>query len=750
MEYESDLEVGLSGAAAVGVTYAYLGSGTALDFSGIAAVGGTYLYLEGGTPFDLGGTADVSTDFFSAAGTGRFFFTGGANVFVDTAFHIASATGGFAATGSISTSATGDQDVGGGPALGGSALAKAVDTEEFGVGWRSRRIQTDEFDFGWQTGARPYSWYRVTGGTGPSQCPQSPYPPLIIPNWVVNILARNVGEVCGKVRDRNFPGKIEKIEQFSTPAFRSQWGEDTDPTANCLTDVTPDLNNTDCVDLLIDYLPVQRAGWVGLYLPVYEFEGGGVVVSLGGEAVPRVRPVHAMTSGPVLSGSSADIVCTAWRHESDGVLGFVGDVCGDGTNTVVLQAWSHDMFGSVSPGADAEVTFFSWGWESSGAIAFAGAWPAVQGWNRTSDGATSLSGFGSLDVGVAPEASGTASISGEAEAAFPAHAYDAGGGMSISGVASFLSSSYDVQASGGLSVQGGESYVPLGSFTLGGSAGTFATASPSGLGGPAFGGEAGVVPSVRVSDLVVGLTGSARAYTDDLGTFVSTGGWGAAASDTRYVFRYQPAEPFSDVTTRVLSRCCVNTLPLIISVDHQLAATTVFGQFLARNGLDLPSRVGIRYNRPMDLWHQTLHFTGYAAAYPLTESWDVAFTLKCLGRIEGAAVTNAFLEFGLLVKNHGSDGRERVTRFRVQYDSDTFCSPNKSLLNFPFLLDVRKSAVSPRSRGDLVLQDEIGLYRGPVFQRNPRVRFKLSDNAADPVQGTVDIGPAIAAALAAV
>lgn len=749
MEYESDLIVGLSGSAAVGATYSYHGGGTALESSGSAAAHATFV-TTGGGGITLGGMAGVDSNFFEVAGTGRFFFTGGANVFIDTAFFVAAGTGGFSPGGSISTEASGDQEVGGGPTVGGSAYARAIHTEEFGMGWRSRRIQTDEFDFGWQTGARPFSWYRVTGGTGPSQCPQSPYPPLIIPNWVVNILARNVGDVCGKLRDRNFPGKIKKIEQFSTPPYRSDWEEGTNPATNCLTDVTPDLTSLDCVDLLIDFLPTQRTGWVGLYLPVYEFEAGGVLGVLGGEGVPRVRPLHVITGGPAVSGSSADIVCSAWRHEPEGGLALAADVCGDGTNTVALQAWAHAMDGSVSPGADANVTFFSWGWEASGGVGLSGIWDAVQGWNRTVDGVVALSGVCGIEVGVQPDAGGTMSLSGEATAAFPAHEYQAAGTVFLSGEARFVASSYAVVASGGIYFQGGESYVPLGSFALAGAAGTAMTATPSVAGGPAIGGEAEVVPSVRVSDLLIGLTGSARAYTDDLGTFVSTGGWGAAVEDTRYVFRYEPAEPFSDVTQRVLSRCCVNTLPMIISVDHQMAATTVFGQFLARNGLVLPSRVGIRYNRPMDLWHATLHFTGYAAAYPLTETWDLAFTLKCLGRIEGASVANAFLEFGLLVKNHGSDGRERVTRFRVQYDSDTFCSPNKSLLNFSFLLDVRRSAVSPRSEGDLVLQDEVGLFRGPVYDRNPRVRFKLSDNAADPVQRTVDIGPAIASALAAV
>lgn len=725
MDYESDLIVSFSGLAEAVVSYDYLADG------GIVA----------------SGLAQVDPGFFDLTGDGGFFFTGGANVFVDTAFFLYDAGGAFVPFGQSDQGfSTSNIDVEGTFVFGGSALVLANYEDEFDFYWRTRRIQTDEFDFYWHTGARPYNWYRVTGGMGPRQCPPEGYQP----GFVLNILARNVGDVCQKLIDRHFPGRIRRIEQFTIPAFESAWDDTTNPDCNRLIDVTPTLASLDCVDLLIDALPMQRIGWVGLFLPVYEVVTTGSLGTITGRATQRLKSATSFAGSFSISGSSVDIVATAWSHEPEGGFEVLGEVAGDGTNTVVLEDWSFGPTGGIVMDGESAIEFDEWAWDALGGISFSGVCLSVQGFNRTSDGVVPLSGSADLQISVVHLADGTISLDGEAFTAFPEHVYEGSGEFVLDGIVETANSVYEVEADGGLFFNGGDPFVFLGGPALDGDAEAFIEVFADSDGGPAIEGEADVESSLKEMTGGFGFSGVARAYTDDLGTFVSTVAWNAAVSETRYVFRFQDAAEFSTDTARILSRCCVNTLPSIISVDHRLDQTAVFGQFLARNGLEIPTRVDIRYNRAIDMWHQTLHFSGYAAAYPLTESWDVTFSLKCLGRVEGAAVTNTFMEFGVVVKQHGSDGRERVHRFRVQYLPDTFCPATRSLLNFSFVTDVRAVAVSPVSEGDLVLQDEIGLYRGRTYDRNPRVRFKLSDNAVDPVQGTVDIGPAIASALAAV
>jgi hypothetical protein len=122
-----------------------------------------------------------------------------------------------------------------------------ISSPPFAFNWRIRRRDIRIASFAWATTTgRVNYFYRVTG-----KVRRPIYRPITIPNYgssasVVLLHASSVGEVCRKLRARNFIHPIYKIEQYTNNL-------NPDVAYTELTDVTPTYRLLPCAEFFIDF-----------------------------------------------------------------------------------------------------------------------------------------------------------------------------------------------------------------------------------------------------------------------------------------------------------------------------------------------------------------------------------------------------------------------------------------------------------------------------------------------------------------
>lgn len=643
---------------------------------------------------------------------------------------------------------------------GGGQLGLSADTEtrvrQVGVlntTWRVRQTVTGVLNTTWQTGSRPPSWFRVTGKCRPNACPPvagpACIPELAKRNFVVNVLARNVSEVCEKLVAMEFRYPVAAIEQFSTPAFRSDFTAGTDTSCNALSDVTPDITLVKCQELFLDASKTEVWAAASFFQIAKAYDAVGAI-GVRGSSVGNADYAFAAAGGFSFSSGTPPVTSSAWSW------GSIGGVALTGSARLALSHWEFEPAGGLVVSAQAPITWADWGWDAQGGIGLSAhvvsiSWsPGFSGgygdglteydWSfgvpRDSQFHASLSGSAHARLGVVASGAGSVMVGGLGVVGRSNWSHIGSGSVGLAGSSFLALGHYTAAMSGPLWVRGGGPFLFQGGFGVGGAALLAVGAGRDAFGGVALGGAAGVISSAFGASGGFSLRGRATAVTNDLGTLWTEIAWADKVPVLGVVYPYVPAPSVSTVVTAVQTPCCPLGLPRTIALDHQLGAAGGLGRFLARNRLTMPSRVGLIYSGSFGGWYESLHYSGYSAAFPTFESWDVVFSLQCLG--DPAAAENAYLEFGVLVKYRQPGGAERVTRIRLQYDTSQVCPRGRSLLSFPITLDTGTRAATPAPAGDFVLVDEAGLFK---VRPAPRLRFKLTDGAADLQESGVDIGP---------
>jgi hypothetical protein len=108
-------------------------------------------------------------------------------------------------------------------------------------------------------GKKPYSCPPVGGGTacGPDNCVQ----------WIMNVSAHSVEDVCTQLRKLRFKGPIKRLSVFSRPVLKTDEDPNIDYTCNQLVDVTLPI----CDDLFLDYDLVVTAGGTPYMIQTQDF-----------------------------------------------------------------------------------------------------------------------------------------------------------------------------------------------------------------------------------------------------------------------------------------------------------------------------------------------------------------------------------------------------------------------------------------------------------------------------------------------
>lgn len=645
-------------------------------------------------------------------------------------------------------------EVTGGLTFSGIATARPQQIGVLNTRWRVRRRVVGILNTIWQTGERPLGFFRVTGKCKQDKCPPvdggCSGSPISKRNYIVNVLAHNVGEVCEKLIAMQFKHPIAKIEQFTNRAFLSDpappgeapttlWG---DAACNRLVDVTPPLTLVKCQELFIDFQGGE--GWVahGFFQRHYDFEPEGSLAFTGDSGTPTALREVEGTGSLGFSGIPY-IEASDWHYEGDGDLNLSAEIL------LVMSHWEWAAEGSLYLVGDSPIEKDQWGWEGGGQL-FAltsnqggeESW-AVTGIARTGSGGFHVGGVGLIGLGGAWDGGGQLLLTGEADQARSVWEWDGSGELVLSGPCLLALGNHEYQGGGYLWLHGGAPFQFHGGFGVTGSALANVGVYYEAGGLLTLSGAAGVIASVYDGGGSLSMSGRAAAVTDDEGTKWTTWAWGDKDPQIQVIFPYTPAPAAPlGVTTPVPTDCCPLDLPRIIAVDHQMSTAGLFGRFLKRNNMSLPARIGITYSQPLGAWYEAVHFTGYSAAYPLFERWTVVFTLRCLGLVAGAATAESYLEFGTMIRYEPDSGGERVTKVRVCYETSVFCPRDKALLSFPFVIDTGTGTATPSPKGGTVFTDEIGLFK-TGRQPRPRIRFKLSDGPADVQEAEVDLGPAL-------
>jgi hypothetical protein len=271
--------------------------------------------------------------------------------------------------------------------------------------WRIRQTVSVTKEFTWSTGNRDFTWYQVTGKCKPAACPPVDFGDYACRvTFTVNILARNVSEVCRKLKEREFRFPIASIKQFSVPAFTDDFTSATDPNCNALTDVTPSFNLTECVDLLLD---------------------GSFVAGLAADMRVYQARAYTMTGG---FGASGVGVGTTEFHEvvePHGAFSIRGGYAGG------VTARSYMAYGLLRPGGAATATPGQYLYAGGGRIGVVGIAPYVSSAYTVEPVGTLLLSGNRYHV-----AEGVMSLSGAAVVAVAAASQpDLGGAVALGGTA---------------------------------------------------------------------------------------------------------------------------------------------------------------------------------------------------------------------------------------------------------------------------------------------------------------------------
>jgi hypothetical protein len=355
-EYQHDAAGGLSATGAADTDVVPYGNGGRLRVSGVAGAQ-LHIQFESSGGLTWGGQTPYTSDYF-ASSSGSLVLGGGS-----------------------------------------FAVTSVVLVKEFT--WRTRQTQHAAKEFTWSTGPRAFSFFRVVGKCKPMNCPPVQTDCTNNVSFTVNIYARNVSEVCQKLRQRNFQFPIRRIEQFSAdPAVLNDPNQCTR-----LVDVTPSFTMMECVDLLVDFNASAGVVMDAVLVPVFAFEGGGRIRAGGVSVSTTEREFEFIGTGRLgVSGRSVSEQ-PVWAYEPSGAVAVRG------VAPVLPGQYAHSSSGSFGYSGRWRFLSSAYTVEMSGSILMSAGRAAA------GTGVFLMSGVADTVFGFAPLATGAVTLGGEATVA---------------------------------------------------------------------------------------------------------------------------------------------------------------------------------------------------------------------------------------------------------------------------------------------------------------------------------------------
>lgn len=642
--------------------------------------------------------------------------------------------------------------------LGGSASISIRDKFKKTFAWRIRQVVSFKKTFSWGVGERPFSFYRVSGKCKPAYCPPiqvNGCQPDSKFTYVVNIYARNLAEVCRKLRERNMIFPIATIEKFSTPASTIDYTDSTDTTCNKLLDVTPPITFLPCQDLLVDFNASANIGVsMTAAIVVGQYNGSGRLGLTGG-VYPFDYRIYEPFGALGISGI-ATCVQKNYKYEAYGSIGIGGAV-----EHITLPVWVYSASGNLTAvvsGDPIRVVHTNWSMEASGGLGVTGVWDSMPAmvWKMSGQ----ISTLNSTALGAENflpyvlDMTGFIGFSNETDGSRGEYVYEAFGAINFTGLTHFLTPHITIQPSGRLRMSNGDGTVPQSSSNLGiaayfnGTASVMFTPEYGQAGSIGLSGQADVNSSVIEPIGSVTIGGNALVNCSDLGEVAMIFAFEFSVKNETVLFAYDDAPTAVIPAKRITTQCCTKSLPLRLWVQHPLASANHFSHFLQRNNLLIDNPVQIYYNQTEKAWYNTIHFEGFAPDFPTIESWSITFGWLCSDNMTTDLIldsSNLYYRFSMMVTLRSVNNPtipHRVSKIVVGFDPTRACFNNKTF-TFPFTFDTTAKTTNPTAVQTLVYVDDIGLFKTLDFLKSPEIRFKVSEIVADIPQTVIDIGPAL-------
>lgn len=684
---------------------------------------------------------------------------------------------------------------GGGVTLGGDALVKTVykfrsaggvvlgsDPRSQSVSlvivksyefiWRTNQAATATYDFAWSTGQQRSYFYRVVSKAKDDVCN-----PLLADGcckkFVVNIQARNIDDVCRKLRDRIGVWPIEMIQRFSRPAERAAIAEDEatgiDHTCNKAEDVEF-CKVPVCADFCVEY--DLREAWGGY--SILEYTG----VSAMGVTMLSIsrKHQHAASGGFTLGGAAKSRFTRELRFTPVLRAAKIG-----GAAVVRSTNYSHKAIGGLTVGGTAGRKAPRWKFQGGRWPAYAEVKPTiVSGWEQSPDGSFHCA----LGDGPGP----MLMISGlEHEA--PDERRLIGVIVEIDRYANGLVQDADVVMFRGSdqsrNLAKGYSW-PLAAPVSTGYGNAMDDWGITGEGPATIGIR--VRPTATRPNLMATIRSVKVKFAYDLGGKIDiSGSAGVKVSDHHHeatggvkiqgdakvrlveytppqpllaepvrAIAYVPPSPSKSFLIRALSvepttvtitpmpqdvvpvleqlhsvvaKCNCFGMPLSIPFSHNLSGANKLGEFIQRNGLTLPKFTTLQYNKTNESWQANLRYSGLSAVAPSIEIWSIVFELQCTDFLGGTQIGQGVWRFGIRVNQRNQNtGQDFDSRVLMAFLPDPICSKGQEFrvkLTFDTLLGI--AATNPQSTlYEVIIHDNIGLFKSSSWISSPRLLIDMS------------------------
>lgn len=307
---------------------------------------------------------------------------------------------------------------------------------------------------------------------------------------------------------------------------------------------------------------------------------------------------------------------------------------------------------------------------------------------------------------------GGVAFGGSSDAISPAYAYEAEGGVALGGGADVISEHYQYEAEGGIA--------------LGGSSIDLSIVSYEAEGGIAFGGGSTSSTDWGILDTVsIGATTELLSLGGNF-VFYDTGPTGLTIEDTE-----------------VRVPCGCDYLSLQLKMRNNWSETGVFSDFLQRNSTTFPDQIDLLYHAASHTWKKAYHYTGLSPDATTREQWDLLFQWSCTDEINGEELAGDVWKFAAQIRRKNlSTGQDFQSRLIFAVEKDKVCRADN--LALAFSVDTETGMVTT-SDGDVldyvVLYDEVGLFRGPNWSKNPYLDITISEVEAEGPWPRLDITP---------
>lgn len=642
-------------------------------------------------------------------------------------------------------------------------MANVVIELEYEFAWRTDQSATAEYELAWSTGRQRSFFYRVVGQGKDDICD-----PLQVDEcckkFVINIQARNIDDVCRKLKERIGVWPVEKIQRFSRPAERIAIEEDAAAGIDYICNIAEDVEFCKvpvCADFCVSfdlreywggYSVLEYAGLNSLGIQSFSISRKHKHIASGGfkfggsSKIRRFKDVFHACSGGI--GKIRGNTChrsSHYHHVASGGLNFTGSVGLRGKNwkfkggiplisdVIELTNGGGEGWSQSSDGC----FVCDLGFKENSTIVFSELYPS----NRVISVVLEIDRFANglvQDENVFLYQDGEKSCNLAKNYNWPLalpvttlYEFEISNESPISvGICvRAVSSRPDLKVNlnkvkltfiynrNGLSVAGkakvrfsNHHYVAQGGLKVFGSSSVVVTDfKPTPVKSLEY-----VRPSLSKGAIVRALD----------------------VSEAVAIIPMPQDEEIDLVKLNTtLTKCNCSGMPLSIPFSHNLYNANKLSQFAKRNGQVISKLSTLQYNNTNQSWQANFRYSGSSAMTTGRELWDVLFELQCSDLLGGIQIGQGVWRFGIrVIQRNLATGQDFDSRILVAFLPDPICSQGKEFrVKLTFDTSLGLASTNPISTiYEVVVHDNIGLFKSDFWVTNPNLLIDMSQTNLDP------------------